>query len=309
MTGDLDLIIARALGSILKEYSVGEQILDAQADPWRDLLNSLGSFIPLVLGEKHPDWDEQGESVDRIRIARALKTKNLEAEISGICTLTSDQTLSPFYCRIRIEDSEDRIEKIQCKLGEAGEAGLIRISPISSKWLDPTQVVDETQITWAYEATLNKGQIPRTHFSLEESIVVSFRSTLKEHETGAVIQDYPIFLSSMEWFLPSILDEKYDHDICLDGFTVYKAVKTGDQEAEILGMSFLLPSGCVPYFLRLRIDRLEDKIELIEFKIGEMGEEGLIREYPYRRSNVLYTPAAAELDWAYEILWEKGETK
>ncbi len=52
MTGDFDLIIARALGSILKEYSVGEQILDAQADPWRDLLNSLESFIPLALGER-----------------------------------------------------------------------------------------------------------------------------------------------------------------------------------------------------------------------------------------------------------------
>ena len=52
MTGDLDLIIARALGTILKEYSVGEQIPDAQAETWRDLLNSLESFIPLALGER-----------------------------------------------------------------------------------------------------------------------------------------------------------------------------------------------------------------------------------------------------------------
>jgi hypothetical protein len=52
LTGDPDLIIAGVLGSILKEYSVGEQIPDAQADPRRDLLNSLGSFIPLALGER-----------------------------------------------------------------------------------------------------------------------------------------------------------------------------------------------------------------------------------------------------------------
>jgi len=312
MVRDLELIISSSLCSILEEYAVGEEVIDAQAGPWGNLMDSLQSFIPWILGEKHEDWNEDGETLANIRIGKVIKAGVSDALITGICTLASDQTLVPFYCRIKIDSSGDRFEEIQCKLGAADEGGLKRCQSESSGWLDPTNIVDETKVTWAYKVTLEKGQVPRTYIPPEERMALSFRSFLEEHPVGELfyeISPSPKFLSLLERHLQSLLREKYEEfSEALDGFTIYKGARTGDMEVELMGMSFLLPSDCVPFFLRLRMDRSGDRVEVGEFRMCEKSEKGSTRkdQDPW---TIFFSPDAPEPDWAYEIICEKGKIK
>lgn len=312
MAVDLELIISQALCSILEEYAVGEEVIDAQAGPWGKLMDSLQSFIPWILGEKHEEWDENGEVLANIRIGKVIKAGIREAQITGICTLASDFTLAPFYCGIRVDDSGDSFGQIQCKLGEADEGGLRRSPPESSGWLDPTRIVDDSKITWAYDVTLKKGQVPRTYIPLEERVAISFRSFLQEYPVGELfyeIKNYANFLTILERILPCLLRGKYDEfNEALDGFNIYKGTRTGEMEAEMMGMSWLLPSGRAPFFLRLKMDNSGERIEEGEFRMGEWGEEGLKGDYS-DHWKICHSPDAPEPDWAYEIIYKNGEIK
>ena len=159
--------------------------------------------------------------------------------------------------------------------------------------------------------------MPKTYTSPEERIVLSFRTFLDAHLEGELLHDvgpHYGFLSHLERFIPSKLGEKYEDwgppvGEGLDGFEVHKALKTGDLEAEILGVCVLITDmALVPFLLRLRIDRSEDRIKRLEFYVGEMGEEGLKRKYK-DQWKLFYGPDTPEPDWAYTIIYEDGKVR
>ena len=88
------------------------------------MLSGLEFFIPQVLAEIHPEWKH--ESLDGFYPVVARKTGEGEAEIFGLCILISDQTTTPFHLRLQSSPSSDEVSWLECRLGEAGEHGMVR---------------------------------------------------------------------------------------------------------------------------------------------------------------------------------------
>ena len=88
----------------------------------------------------------------------------------------------------------------------------------------------------------------------EEIASRSLRSVLGGLHVGANIDDSPEFrdaLSGLEWFLPTVVAEIHPEwtGESLDGFYLHVAQKTGDREAEILGLCCLLSDQTLtPFF-------------------------------------------------------------
>jgi hypothetical protein len=78
-----------------------------------------------VLAEIHTEW--KYESLDGVFVEVARKTGDREAEMSGMCTLISDQTLTPYHLLMRVASATDDIEWFDCKLGEMRRGKLVRI--------------------------------------------------------------------------------------------------------------------------------------------------------------------------------------
>jgi hypothetical protein len=118
---------SRRLRQILSELHVGETISDSPE--FRDALCGLEWFLPTVLAEIHPEWT--GESLDGFYPHVAQKTGEGEAEILGLCCLMSDQTLTAIYLRLQLSTIADEVSWLELRLGEMGQAGMVRI-PYSS---------------------------------------------------------------------------------------------------------------------------------------------------------------------------------
>lgn len=120
---------------------------------FRDVLSSLEYFIPKVLQEVYNEWKYEG--LDGVLPATALKTNDYEVEIVGLAIILSDQTLTPVYVRLQIIPNQEEIAGFECKLGELGPDGMVRLPyGCSSKQMDPIVLVDRlNQIEWAYEVS------------------------------------------------------------------------------------------------------------------------------------------------------------
>jgi hypothetical protein len=57
----------------------------------------------------------------------AWKSADWQAEIAGVCTLISDQTLTPYHAKLRVARDRDEIEWLECMLGEIRDGQMVRV--------------------------------------------------------------------------------------------------------------------------------------------------------------------------------------
>jgi hypothetical protein len=121
------------------------------------VLVGLEYFLPSVLAELYPHW--KGESFDGFFLSEASKTDARKAELRGVCILISDQTITPFHVRLKISQSEERIDWMECRVGKKGDGkgGMERI--LYSRWhghLYSYLQKSLQPIDWAYKVTFGE---------------------------------------------------------------------------------------------------------------------------------------------------------
>ena len=148
-------------------------------------------------------------------------------------------------------------------------------------------------------------------WKVEEMLSRSLRPILADLPNGAEIVDSEPFrevMSSLEFFITFALAEIYPewNRECLDGVLSLVAHKTGEAEAEILGLGFLESDHALtPLHLRLQLDPSHDEVSWFECSLGERGHHGMVRT-PYgslKAVKRLYAlDARADLiDWVYKV--------
>lgn len=140
---------------ILERIATGNSL--EESDNLRNAMSAMEYFIPEVLQEIHKQWD--GESLDGIFPLVTRKTGEREVEILGQCILISDQTLVPIYVAMQVHASEDKVNWLECRLGEKGLHGMVRIpygSPSSNLKRLYSLEEDVNSIEWAYHVTYGK---------------------------------------------------------------------------------------------------------------------------------------------------------
>ena len=112
----LESALVAELKALLVDTPIGGQFT---VDPAADICYSLELFLPRLLATEHPEWVR--ESLDGFFVARAIKTERAGAELTGICILISDQTVTPFRVEL-VLDSPDAagLQFVRLRLGEAG---------------------------------------------------------------------------------------------------------------------------------------------------------------------------------------------
>jgi len=96
-------------------------------------------------------------TIDGFQFAVARKTAPEEAEFFGLCILMTDQSWAPFHLRLRVSTQGDKIEWLECRLGESGtgNGGMLR-TPYGS--VNETKLLYSMahrleSIPWAYRIT------------------------------------------------------------------------------------------------------------------------------------------------------------
>jgi hypothetical protein len=115
-------------------------------------LLGLEYFLPGVLREIHPEWNEQ--SLDGIFPVFARKTAEGEAEIYGQCILITDQTLTAIHVRLQIDASKDEISWLECRLGEMDQDGMVRRPYKFPRLYDLVATPD--MVDWPYKVTFGR---------------------------------------------------------------------------------------------------------------------------------------------------------
>lgn len=146
----------------------------------------------------------------------------------------------------------------------------------------------------------------------EEITSRCLRAILAGLPTGSTIDDSEEFrnaLTGLEWFLPGVLAEIHPEwtGKSLDGIYPHVARKTGEREAEILGLCCLMSDQTLTHIhLRLQLSAATDEISWLELRLGEMGQHGMVRT-PYqsetsfhRRLNALDRKADT-IEWVYKV--------
>jgi hypothetical protein len=148
---------SRWLRKAIGELPSGASLLECQELP--AILSSLEYFIPEVLGEIYPEWKK--ESLDGILPVGARKTTDREAEILGLCVIISDQTLTPIRVRLLVAPFQDEIAWCECRLGERGETGMVRIPYQASRLPKLLTALDARadEIDWVYKATYERQSL------------------------------------------------------------------------------------------------------------------------------------------------------
>jgi hypothetical protein len=150
MSATLETRISRALRSILDALPNGADI--PRSAEFQEVLVGLEFYLPAVLAEVYGEW--RNESLDGILPLVARKTAEREAEIVGHCILISDQTLAPFQLRLQIIPNGDEISWLECRLGEAGAEGMVRMSNDFRATRKRVYAFQQglAEINWAYQA-------------------------------------------------------------------------------------------------------------------------------------------------------------
>ena len=115
-------LVARAVRKTLDGLAI-DATLD-ESDDLRDVLSALEYFLPEVLREIHSEWND--ESLDGVCPLVTRKTREREIEILGQCILITDQALAPLHLNLQVHPSENRVNWLQCSLGEKGPRGMVR---------------------------------------------------------------------------------------------------------------------------------------------------------------------------------------
>lgn len=138
----------------------------------------------------------------------------------------------------------------------------------------------------------------------------ALRTALAGAEVAASIDGAPRFeklLSALDWFVPEILHQRYEHWRWegLDGIRVGSATKTGERQAEVLGLCCLIQDQTwTPIHVQLRHVGVGQGIEWMACRVGApgTGHRGLLR-LPDDKVGRLAPSRVAEdpeaIDWVY----------
>lgn len=89
----------------------------------------------------------------------ARKVGDLEFEIFGLCILIADQTTTPIHLRLQLMPEKDKFSWGECRVGEAGENGMVR-RPWGSHTKDLHALKGRSnEIDWVYRATFGEKEI------------------------------------------------------------------------------------------------------------------------------------------------------
>jgi hypothetical protein len=149
-------LVSRWLRSVLEALPKGAPVNHSKQ--FREMSLALERFIPEVLRDVDSEWED--ESLDGFLPLYAIKTKEQEMEVYGLCIIISDQTLTPIHLRIRAAVSTDEIEWMRCRLGERQGGGITRV-PYSAEAIRRMLAGlagREEEIGWVYKAEF--GQEP-----------------------------------------------------------------------------------------------------------------------------------------------------
>jgi lactoylglutathione lyase len=158
MGSKTEQIISRSLRAILANLPNGANTKDSE--PFRrEVLSALAWGLPGVIAEIHPEWNNL--TLDGVYAAVVKKTADGEAEIFGQCIFIDDQTLTPIYLRLQIDPTTDENSWLKCKVGEAGEHGMIRgpYSSLNSNFKQLYQMDMDGNldgIDWVYSVTFGQ---------------------------------------------------------------------------------------------------------------------------------------------------------
>ena len=146
----------------------------------------------------------------------------------------------------------------------------------------------------------------------EEIATRHLQAILAGIPTGETISDSAEFrdvLSGLECFLPTVLAEIHSEwtGESLDGIYPHIARKTGEGEAEILGLCCLMSDQTLtPLHLRLQLSATTDEISWLELRLGVKGQAGMVR-HPYSSTQSIHkrlhalTRKANTIEWVYEV--------
>jgi hypothetical protein len=149
--------------------------------------------------------------------------------------------------------------------------------------------------------------------SVEQKLSRSLRAVLADlpdgagiPESGANFEQFRSFLWSLESFIPPVLQTLHPEwgQESLDGFIRLVARKVMAREVEYFGLCILIADQTLtPVHLCLQIAPSADAVSWLECKLGERGEEGMLRT-PYRfRDKCLAALEGMEdrIDWDYKV--------
>jgi hypothetical protein len=152
---------------------------------------------------------------------------------------------------------------------------------------------------------------------LEQELSCRLRATLDSLANSVSIPETNQFreaLLCLEYFIPGILAEIYRewNFLGLDGIEPVLARRTGEGEAEILGLCcFISDQTWTPIHIHLQIGTSEDEISWFECRLGEcrLGEQGqheMVRIASHSRRSMINRLHRLEgrtdqIDWVYKV--------
>jgi hypothetical protein len=150
--------VSRSLRTILVDLPKGASI--AGSEHLQDFFAGLEYFLPEVLRSTHSEWGHEG--LDGFCPLVARKTSDAEVEIFGLCIIVTNQTLTPIHLRIQASNSSDEVSWLECKLGEVGEHGMVRMpwpaKNATSKMVHALEGRADT-IEWVYKVTFGQRRL------------------------------------------------------------------------------------------------------------------------------------------------------
>jgi hypothetical protein len=155
MVTEVEKSISILMRSILKEIETGDKVNDTE--DLRKVLSLLETFISWELKKKYIEWKH--ESLDGIYISLITKSCPNQISFTGFCILTSEQCLIPIQGHIKISDSLDEIDWMDCKLAQLGENGITKIPYESNQWRKQLNTLDFELINWHYSIYYEKERL------------------------------------------------------------------------------------------------------------------------------------------------------
>lgn len=150
------------------------------------------------------------------------------------------------------------------------------------------------------------------NYKAEEIVSSNLHAILRVLTIGESIEESERLqevLSGLEFILPAIFQDKYKEWKCesLDGIYLAKASKTGENEAEFIGLCILITDQTLtPFHLRLRVVNSQAEIGWLRCRLGENTQQGLLK-IPYnslswhKYLHKLEDCLPDSMDWVYEV--------
>ncbi len=129
-------------------------------------------------------------------------------------------------------------------------------------------------------------------------------SSLKVGDRIEESKEFQDALSGFEYYIPDILSKKYEfwQGESLDGFYCVDATKSGPCEALLEGMCILISDQSMTrFYLHFGLSDSFKRIEWLICKLGESGENGLVRyKTPFWEKD-FNKKGVSSIRWEFEI--------